>query len=249
MLALILFTAAFSATECSAKAPQVQALVLKQNHADLGDFVVATTANGVRLDAIGNGYSIVSKAPKWDVFVLNKQTRKYYTCSLDKWIKGGHAQSLASAANSEVYTAFPWTTLQATPIKFQGVIAESRVFLNKNAGKKRMEPEMGLSSSLSIPTKRYQFICMSDRTVASAKRDMVVRAVYMMPAVGEIPLALLQHRVDSSTAAIFNTTKISRESKDVYIFDLPAGFERTEKYVDVTAGSDKMDAVKDLFNN
>lgn len=233
---------------CNAKSPRIKTLVLTQNHCAIGDFVVTTTANAVRLDAITNGYSIVSKAPKWDVFVVAKRSRKYYTCTLEKWTKGGHIQTLASNANSEVYVGFPWSTLEVAPTKFCGVVADSRVYVNKRAGPKRTKREIGLGiPEVSTPVKRYQFIVLNDKSVANSKRDMVLRTVYLMPAVPGIPLAFLLHRVDATTAAIFTTSKIEYESKEAFIFDLPAGYSRTDKYAEVTTGSENMDEVKDLF--
>lgn len=233
---------------CAAKSPQVQTVVLTQNHYGVGDFVVFTTANAVRVDAITNGYSIISKAPKWDVFVLNKRSRKYYTCTLEKWMKGGHVQALASNANSEVYVGLPWSTVPVTPMKFCGVVADSRVYVNKLAGPKRTKREVGLGiPEVSTPTKRYQYIVLNDKSVENPKRDMILRMVYLMPNSPGIPLAFLLHRVDSTTAAIFNTLKIAREKKESFIFDLPAGYSRTDKYAEVTTGAENMDEVKDLF--
>src|ERR1700733_11919337 len=52
-----------------------------------GGNLVTVCATGVRFENVDAGYTLVSKAPLWEVFVFRRDTRQYVQMPYSAWLK------------------------------------------------------------------------------------------------------------------------------------------------------------------
>ncbi|HEY9718183.1 MAG TPA: hypothetical protein V6C69_11975 [Trichormus sp.] len=223
----------------------VPVLKLQQAHQQIGKFIVYVAKDKIRADSEELGYSVLSQAPDWNVYIFNAKAKMICSTSYDHWCARNNLQSsLLPACESPIGTA-KWM-----PVDEHGLPC-SKCLL---ADKRRVYDPFSLMSTVTLQAEtkleKSQIARTSTYIVTAAPGDQrtawVLNSLYGVKFNPSLPIAV-DYNMGSRVAHKVTTTGWSRTSMSVSLFSVPVGFKRMSRIDQVllsSHGSDKdMDAL------
>lgn len=231
-LAIALAVAADAAH--SAPPKSVQALVLNQSHVYLGKMKVVLTPHAVRMDCLGEfRFSLVSKAPKWDVTVYRTDDKRYCT------------QPLKVFCDQGLFSNIVMTQEDTMPPR------HARRGTGKLSG----------FTLQRFWWHRVVFDCLDSKEYAQPEAERILHAAYKVPTAGRIPIKfdrilsgkdwMTNLSEEGIRREFLSTQKISHERVPAAEFDLPLGMTREKSVTRIVVGTNKQlreGGVDALFN-
>jgi len=244
--ALLWASLALAAVPPSTAKGKVDAWVLKQHSCNMGNFIVTAAPDALRIDALAQDYTLLSRAPDWTVFHFNSRLKKFCRAEYKTFIKSGNQPSNTLGADSEIFLNERWGDIKPQISIFRNLKVNSYTCKITGPGRQHERHDTPLKEMV-IPTLFCQMFTRVDSGWNNCKRDAILKTVYLTPPVSGIPIALLLHRVDGTIVAWLNTLKANRLSVDSSTFDLPKNLKETSDLSSVLMDWQRNSDVKEML--
>jgi hypothetical protein len=220
-------------------------LKLQQAHQQIGKFIVYVAKDRIRADSQELGYSVLSQAPDWNVYIFNAKAKTICSTTYAHWCARNNLQSsLLPACES------PLGTVKWTPVDQNGLSC-SKCLLSE---KRRVYDPFSLMSTVTqqAATKLEKSQTARDSTyiVTAAPGDQrtawILNSLYGVKFNPSLPITV-SYDMGSRIAHKVTTTSWAHTTMPVSLFSVPLGFKRMSRIDQVLlsshGSSQDMDAV------
>jgi hypothetical protein len=233
-LALILmfmfFTATSAAQPVHGKPAEVaSAMRFTQKHYYFSNVELTICKNGVRIEFTGRGrFAVVAKAPSWTVTAFRDDDKSYFEESMEKFVD----TSLVSGMVLSYRDMYILPHAKPMPVQ----VCNFPAVKLRNSG----------TAFVYFPIDQFAPIAVSN----------IVHAAYKMPTAGGVPLQFsnrasgkdLVTELDETghVQILLTTSKITKLSVPLSIFDAPVGYRRTKSVGEVVVSVSKREESTDF---
>lgn len=197
---MLLLAAAFTAG--AAGAAPIKALRVKQETSSNGIYEVLVSERGVRLKSLSYEFEIVSRPPKWDVYMFRTKTHEYTSSNLAHW------KSFLMPS----FQMFGSTADFIKPEKVELYQWQNRPMLKYTFLPKDKKPVRNywLSGADAISIHHFELRAFNSKIPPEA--SAVVYRVYNLPALKGTPFSLITVEKNGSRGFSLKTLSWSEET-------------------------------------
>jgi len=207
----------------SSTAKTVSALVLDQKHIYLGKTKVYLTPSALKLTTIGDKFrfSLISKAPKWDVVVYRNDDRLVCRTPLKTFCDQGGL--------------------------FSNMVIQLKA-RNTPPGGKRTTKKIAGTTWERTTWSRIVFECLQLKGNAAPQAETILHAAYKMPTNGQIPLRwegelvgrdIVTRLREDCHRVFLITDSIKRVDVPASEFNVPTGYTNEKSITRIVIGDQK----------
>jgi hypothetical protein len=214
---------------------------LGQTSHEVGTQKVTLCQRGLLISAVDQPYEIIARPPKWEVCLLNRQSKTYYMSDLRAW-RGMFGMSMAFLGNRfqnielvEEKTNENLKGLTITLFKQRaalGVPPQGRLSGRGRYNAMSRNARYYLTKQLAIPREPCAILCV----------------LYHLPVKDMVPLKMTCLDENGTEREDLTTLSYEKASVPETFFDLPAGFRRVEKQSGVELDSSKASVIDELMD-
>jgi hypothetical protein len=214
---------------------------LGQKSHEVGGQKVTFCQRGLVISAQDQPYEIIARPPKWEVCLLNRQSKTYCITDVRAW-RGMFGMSMAFLGNryqnielveektSENFKGLPLTIFKQK--NFPGIPLQGRL-----AGK-------GRYNAMSR-NARY---CLTKQLVMAKEPCAILCVLYHLPVKDMVPLKMTCLDENGNEREELATASFEKTTVPDSFFDLPVGFRRVEKQSGVELDSSKASVIDELMD-
>lgn len=246
MAACFLAVFALGCGSALAKGEAGKTLCLTVKSNVVGDAVIYSRPDALRIN-IGSDYSyLVAKAPSWRVYLYNAKSKFGLEMSYEDWLK--HHVSWTFFGNDDWLIEQPLLKLCA--IKYLGSDAV-RYRFGQRLPDGRVVPKTAGSKGHFI---------LADSTLCSPKASRIIERAFILPPQDGLPLQLYiysqeaehktegYHRMIGGDSHWFSVTKITERSCPSSYFAAPTGFTPKKKEAEILFDSGRRKDAEDVID-
>lgn len=238
ILAALVMALVFSSPS-SAKAPTAQAkqngLHIKQRGAHNNHYDIVVTSDAVRVHNLVTGYTLVSRAPDWEIVLWRDSTKQITHVASDVWCR-------------QKIQMFAFASELRKPIATSNII---------RGGDKHILYTFGTTSSVEpyfatpgrTQTKnernRTEMLCLD--FPGCNKTGPILDVLQSFPLLPGIPLSVIRIRPRGVREYGLSTELLEETKVDNTIFRTPKGYTQTKFSVDFVQGETRTENIKSIF--
>ncbi|MCC7531086.1 MAG: hypothetical protein IT342_21390 [Candidatus Melainabacteria bacterium] len=233
-LLCLVTAAALFAENASAVPKLVQVLQLRQNHVYLGKLRVLLTPQAMRLDGLGKfRFTLISRAPKWQVTAFRPEDRISFTQSFDEFCDQGLFSNM--------------------------VMPQRENTMQKGGAKLQLKVSGFPVEQIRTPSKMLKYL--KNTNYAASQAAAFFHSAYKVPTEGHIPIEfeLVLNGKDWMTnlsekgqrRTVLETEKISLDNVPYTEFEIPRGSTQAKSMTRIIVGDTKKmkdTGIGDLFH-
>jgi hypothetical protein len=217
-----------SRTATGSSKASLPALRFEQEQRFYGKIRLTVAAEGLRMDNLGQHYSVISKPPLWNATVFRNDDKTIYEQDFAKFMDTGMISNMFISYHDENING------PAVRIKINDLSAF------------QIKSKTGMVYVYYLPTTEK----------FSRKEMQFVHALLRVPTNGGIPLhyekiahgneAISGRSVEGDQLIYLNTAAVKSVAVDASIFDIPKGYKRVKFVGEVTVGKESRTETKDF---
>lgn len=239
ILAAVVMALVFSSPLISAKAPTAQAkkngLHIKQRGAHNNHYDIVVTRDAVRVHNLVTGYTLVSRAPDWEIVLWRDSTKQITRVVSDVWCR-------------QKIQMFAFASELRKPISTSSII---------RGGDKHILYTFGTTSSVEPyfatlghtqtknETNRTEMLCLD--FPGCSKTGPILDVLQSFPILPGIPLSVIRIRPRGVREYGLSTELLEETAVDNTTFRTPKGYTQTEFSVDFVQGETRTENIKSIF--
>ena len=222
----------------------VSGLKLTQVCRNHGLFVIYVSPTFLRAVNEPNQCEIISSAPDWTIWLINSQSKCYFSESLNQWLDSGlSSMSLASGPHPAISQTsnFNRSTHLVGNVKFQDIACHKYQVRDRG-----LRTDVGLLAherSSTVHKIGWRLIAMADPKFKTPSR--ILNVLFNAPTSDELPFSFMdcytEHLVD-----LLRTRTVSKQPITGYHFTPPPGFTRTKTIREAFVSSQRLKDIEDL---
>ncbi len=223
LIVLSLFCSLSNSTTAAYAAEKIKVWTLKQRCQACGSFVVQICPTAVRIDVPTQYFTVVSRAPKWQVTIFSKARKNY--CSFPLIDYGGLRKD---ALFGSWIQDRDWKKIATSKSKSTGLAMDiMKEVLKPGVEYSESEKEALISTAPQIPCSR-QVLYVYARTIKTP-------ILNVFPLEGKIAKSLFGL---NANAPYLSTSSAKVEFVSSSLFDVPPGLKQVKSDPPVTGGND-----------
>jgi hypothetical protein len=214
---------------------------LGQNSHEVGEQKVTLCQRGLLVSAAAQPYEIIARPPKWEVCLLNHQSKTYCLTDVRAW-RGMFGMSMAFFGNRyqniqlvEEKTSENLKGLSVTLLKqhnLPGIPLQGRLAGKGRYNRMSRNARYYLTKQLAIPREPCAILCV----------------LYHLPVMNMVPLKMTCLDENGVEREELTTLSYGKTTVPETFFDLPSGFRRVEKQSGVELDASKTSVINELMD-
>ena len=214
---------------------------IQQESDGFNEVSILCSHTAFRLDSRRIGWSMIAKAPKWQVTVFSKQSKKFKNISIRELQKEGlnllesedNQFGCQSAIGKRTQTFLGRrTTVLIIPNHKSTDLSNSEIGLTKFAKE---------NFSKALNSEYY----LTDLEGCPPQIGQILSGIYRLPQTNSIPLGFRRMYQNGITTTKMRTVKIEKASLDSEVFDLPSGYTSSANLNYITMPGTNVDHLTD----
>jgi len=216
-----------AAGQANASSQTVPVLKLEQVHQQVGKFTVYAAKDRVRADSRDLGYSILSQAPDWKVFIFSTKSKTICSTTLEHWRHRNNLQSALLPAVESPLPVVKWMPVQQDGLSCsKGIVNERKSFYDPFTLMSAANLKAATKQLTEVAVKSSTYIICSPPGQQEVAR--VVNSLFGVRDNESLPISL-NFDMGNRIVHKLTTTSWTRTAVPASLFVVPNGFKRMSR--------------------